>query len=92
MRRCPTANERPLFPTLETLGKNGFALIDSGAWETRVRFHGCSVLQLNPQTVAVRSADGADVLRYDPPTDEWKASEKIALFYWMDDKLHALVV
>ena len=91
--RCPQAPERPLFATLERYGKSGFALIDSGAWDARVRHHGCEALQLNSQTVAVRRADGgAAVLRFDPQTEEWKAAEKIPLFYWMDDKLHALVL
>jgi hypothetical protein len=91
--RCPRENDRPLFPTIERLGKIGFAIIDSGAWEARVRFHPCTSLQLNSQTVAVRRADGgADVLRFDAETEQWKVTEKIPFFYWMDDKLHALVV
>jgi hypothetical protein len=82
-----------LFATLERYGKTGFALIDSGAWDARVRHHACEALQLNSQTVAVRRAEGgADILRFDPQTEEWKAAEKIPLFYWMDDKLHALVL
>jgi hypothetical protein len=91
--RCPQAPDRPLFATLERFGHAGFALIDSGAWDARVRHHACETLQLNSQTVAVRRAEGgADVLRFDSQTGEWKAAEKIPLFYWMDDKLHALVL
>ncbi len=91
--RCPQAADRPLFATIEGYGQSGFLLIDSGAWDARVRHHSCESLQLNSQTVAIRRADGgADVLRFDPQVEEWKASETIPLFYWMDDKLHALVL
>lgn len=91
--RCMATPDRPLFPTLEALGSGGFALIDSGAWETRVRHHACAALQLNPQTVAVRRSDGrADVYRYDPQADEWKTAETFDAFYWMDDNLHAMVL
>ena len=91
--RCPQAPDRPLFATLERYGNSGFALIDSGAWDARVRHHACDALQLNLQTVAIRRPDGgADVLRFDSQTEEWKIAEKIPLFYWMEEKLHALVL
>lgn len=90
--RCQTNTELPLFPTIEALPAGGFVMIDAGAWETRLRPHPCSVLQLGPDTVAVRQpTGGARVLRFDPSINVWQPSRNIALFERLEDKRYAMV-
>jgi hypothetical protein len=89
--RCPANSAVPLFPTLEAMPKAGFALIDAGSWETRVRPHPLPVLQLASDAVAVRDPQGATIRRFDLTTNSWPAAGRFTLFHLLQDKLYAMV-
>jgi hypothetical protein len=90
--RCPANKDVPLFPTLEVLPKGGFALIDTGTWEARVRPHPLPVLQLSSESVAVRDANGATLREFDLATNSWRPLGRFTLFHLLQDKLYAMVV
>jgi hypothetical protein len=89
--RCPANVAVPLFPTLETMPKGGFALIDTGTWETRVRPHPRPVLQLGSDAVAVRDPEGATIRRFELVTNSWPDTGRFTLFHQLQDKLYAMV-
>jgi hypothetical protein len=89
--RCQSKPELPLFPTLESM-RGGFVLIDSGSWETRLRPHPCPVLALSSETVAIRDAAGAKIMRYDAARDDWRISGSFTLFHRLEDKRYAMVL
>ena len=92
MFHCPANTSVPLFPTLEAMPKGGFALIDTGTWETRVRPHALPVLQLASDTVAVREPQaGAVIRRFDLATNSWPVAGRFTLFHRLQDKLYAMV-
>ncbi len=91
--RCDSNGELPLFPTLESMKKGGFVLIDAGAWETRLRPHPCPVLAISSESVAVRGPEGgAKLLRFDANQDQWREVGTFPLFHVLEDKRYAMVL
>ena len=91
--RCSRPEARAIFPTLELLPRGGFCYLDTSAWETKYRYHPCAALQLAPDAVAVRTADGAEIIRFDGRTNSWKPSgERLKPLHPVGHKIDAMVL
>ena len=90
--RCSSKPDLSLFPTLEGMRKGGFVLIDSGSWETRLRPHPCPLLAITSELVALRTPEGANLMRYDANRDEWRTTGSFTLFHPLEDKRYAMVL
>jgi len=91
---CSRPGTRPIFPTIDPLPRGGFCFIDTSAWETKYRYHQCAALQLAPDAVAVRTADGgAEIVRFDGRTNSWKPSgERLKVLHPLGHKIDAMVL
>jgi hypothetical protein len=92
--RCNRPGARPIFSTLDALPRGGFCLLDSSAWETKYRYHPCAGLQLAPDAVAVRTADGgAEIWRFDGHANVWTSNgERLKTLHPLGHKLDAMVL
>lgn len=89
---CPQSNGRPIFPLLAKLAPGGFGVLDTGAWDARIRPHPCPALLLDAHTVAMRTPNGGVLFRFDAGNEQWRPAEQFPFSRELEKNLHALVL
>ena len=89
--RCANPTATPNFPSLAK-GTGGFAVVDTSAWQTRIRLHPCAAFQLRPDVVAMNTGEGAaEIIRFEGKS--WRASgERLGPIHSLEVRRYVLVL
>jgi hypothetical protein len=89
--RCTKPAAAPIFPSLARI-EGGFCVLDTSAWQTRIRLHPCAALQLTPNVVAMHTGNGsAEIIRYDGKS--WRVSgERLGPIHPLAERRYVLVL
>jgi len=89
--RCSNPAATPVFPSVANAA-GGFAVLDTAAWQSRIRLHPCAALQLKPEVVAMHTGDSsADIIRFDGKT--WRATgERLDPIHPLEERRYVLVL
>jgi hypothetical protein len=70
----------------------GFAVVDTAAWQTRIRLHACAALQLKPNAVVMHTGNGeAEIIRFDGQS--WRAGgERLGPIHPLEERRYVLVL